>query len=157
MWKTIQPGEKVRTWQEMNWSCLQQKISGLRSIVSHQDHLDSIYLAPINAHLIIPKAVHANLIPHFRSHAQGFPPVVAVIFPHMDLSTMAHAWEALCLKVHGYKVKCWGLIFCICCANLCVTNPSGTLGRECDKNSHSSNLLKRKKYQNVANKRSSNS
>lgn len=64
----------------------------------------------------------------------------------------------LCFNVLKDKKKnADGSIFCVCCVNLCVTNPSGTVDRGCDKNSHSLNLLKRKKYQNVANKRSRNS
>lgn len=61
---------------------------------------------------------------------------------------------SVCLRI---KKNADGSIFCVCCVNLCVTNPSGTVDRGCDKNSHSLNLLKRKKYQNVANKRSRNS
>lgn len=57
----------------------------------------------------------------------------------------------------GVKETADGSIFCVCCVNLCVTNSSGTAGRGCDKNSHSLNLLKQKKYQNVANKGSRNS
>jgi hypothetical protein len=103
--ETLHLVKNYPTWCEgvnlakTSWSCLPLKKKNLRPqisqvIVSHQDHLYSIYLAPVNAHFIIPKAVHANLTPHFRIRAQCFPPgplVVAVISLHMNLSAMAHA------------------------------------------------------------------
>lgn len=58
-----------------------------------------------------------------------------------------HAACLASLAADKDKENADGSIFCVCCANLCVTNPSGTSGRGCDKNSRSLNLLKRKKFQ----------
>ena len=83
--------------------------------------------------------------------------MISLLFYTWILLPSFHATFAVCSNVHRDKKNADGSIFCVCRANLCVTNPSGTAGRGCDKNSHSLNVLKRKKYQNVANKRSRNS
>lgn len=97
---------------------------------------------------------------HFRILSQS-------VFPTShDHFNISNTWTflpycqfgfAVCCNAHRDKKNADGSIFCVCHANLCVTNPSGTADRRCDKNSYSLNVLKRKKYQNVANKRNRNS
>lgn len=127
-------------------------------LLSHHDHLDPIYLRPINMCLVFPKLACV----HFTILSQSiFPtshdPFNSSIPGHFCLTTSLTLLSVpMCIEIKKKK-NADGSIFCVCRANLCVTNPSGTAGKRCDKNSHSLNLLKRKKYQNVANKRSRNS
>lgn len=129
-------------------------------IWSHQDHLDSIYLPPVNICSMFPKLVYVNLTSGSCLSVFFLHCITPLITLYLDPVALLYYMLDLVL----YSRKCIGTeknaddsIFCVCRANLCVTNPSGTSGRRCDKNSHSLNLLKRKKYQNVANKRSRNS
>ena len=120
---------------------------------SHQDHLDSIYLPPVNLCSEISKVSFCQLLNLLSPHL-----MIPLIFLYLDLFALLQTWLCYLFQcAQGFKKIADGSIFCVCCANLCVTNPSGTAGRGCDKNSHSLNVLKRKKYQNVANKRSRNS
>lgn len=92
-------------------------------------------------------------------HTKGiYSGIIANLFPfpinHISLSpslfTASHrpTYSTLSYEKHfdacGVK-NADGAIFCVCCANLWVTIPSGIAGMECDKNSYSLYLVKRKK------------
>lgn len=124
---------------------------------SHQDHLDSICLLSTCAQRF-PKLAFVCFMPGSFLNLLSPHLMIPLIFLYLDLFALLQTWLCYLFQcAQGLKKNADGSIFCVCCANLCVTNPSGTAGRGCDKNSHSLNVLKRKKYQNVANKRSHNS
>lgn len=123
-------------------------------MLSHGDHLDSIYLPPVNMCSLFPKPAYVNFTPGsilslFSPSHNSFTISISGLF----CLTASLLPAPICIGLKNAD----GSIFCVCRANLCVTNSSGTAGRRRDKNSFSLNLLKRKKYQNVANKRSRNS